>query len=157
MFLFCNWLRFGEFLEFYWGSTTWIYMCIGRPRGPYDVFCKDCNSFCFVLYWLMFQVQAVLLLLGGYEVPTGIPTPGMTPPNHRVWASWCNLQELKFLNSVSELSFVCSLKQNLGDYPGRSSQPQRAASLNRFREKRKERCFEKKIRYTVRKEVALRL
>ncbi|KAG6421960.1 hypothetical protein SASPL_118520 [Salvia splendens] len=75
------------------------------------------------------KVQAVLLLLGGYEVPTGIPTPGMTPQNHR----------------------------NLGDYPGRSSQPQRAASLNRFREKRKERCFEKKIRYTVRKEVALRM
>lgn len=49
------------------------------------------------------------------------------------------------------------LKQNLADYPVRSSQPQRAASLNRFREKRKERCFEKKIRYTVRKEVALRL
>lgn len=75
------------------------------------------------------KVQAVLLLLGGYEVPTGIPTPGMTPQNHR----------------------------NLGDFPGRSSQPQRAASLNRFREKRKERCFEKKIRYTVRKEVALRM
>ncbi|KAL0365225.1 UNVERIFIED_CONTAM: GATA transcription factor 24 [Sesamum angustifolium] len=74
------------------------------------------------------KVQAVLLLLGGYEVPTGVPTPGMTPQNYR----------------------------NLGDYPGRSSQPQRAASLIRFREKRKERCFDKKIRYTVRKEVALR-
>ncbi|KAL3621003.1 GATA transcription factor 24 [Castilleja foliolosa] len=76
------------------------------------------------------KVQAVLLLLGGYEVPTGIPTPGMTPQNPRGSA---------------------------GDYPARSSQPQRAASLNRFREKRKERCFEKKIRYTVRKEVALRM
>ncbi|KAL0357008.1 UNVERIFIED_CONTAM: GATA transcription factor 24 [Sesamum calycinum] len=75
------------------------------------------------------KVQAVLLLLGGYEVPTGVPTPGMTPQNYR----------------------------NLGDYPGRSSQPQRAASLIRFREKRKERCFDKKIRYTVRKEVALRM
>ncbi|XP_011092456.1 GATA transcription factor 24 [Sesamum indicum] len=75
------------------------------------------------------KVQAVLLLLGGYEVPTGIPTPGMTPTNHRY----------------------------LSDYPGRLSQPQRAASLNRFREKRKERCFGKKIRYTVRKEVALRM
>lgn len=31
-----------------------------------------------------FQVQAVLLLLGGYEVPTGIPAPGMVPPNQRV-------------------------------------------------------------------------
>lgn len=35
--------------------------------------------------------------------------------------------------------------------------PQRLASLMRFREKRKERNFEKKIRYTVRKEVALRM
>ncbi|CAA0806723.1 GATA transcription factor 24 [Striga hermonthica] len=75
------------------------------------------------------KVQAVLLLLGGYEVPTGIPTPGMTPQNPR----------------------------NLGDFPAKSSHPQRAASLNRFREKRKERCFEKKIRYNVRKEVALRM
>ncbi|PIN18654.1 hypothetical protein CDL12_08675 [Handroanthus impetiginosus] len=75
------------------------------------------------------KVQAVLLLLGGCEVPTGVPTPGMIPQNHK----------------------------NLGGYPGRSSQPQRAASLNRFREKRKERCFDKKIRYTVRKEVALRM
>ncbi|CAI9765402.1 unnamed protein product [Fraxinus pennsylvanica] len=75
------------------------------------------------------KVQAVLLLLGGYEVPTGIPTAGMAPQNQR----------------------------GLGEYPGRLSQPQRAASLNRFREKRKERCFDKKIRYTVRKEVALRM
>ncbi|XP_020103510.1 GATA transcription factor 20-like isoform X2 [Ananas comosus] len=35
--------------------------------------------------------------------------------------------------------------------------PHRVASLMRFREKRKERNFEKKIRYTVRKEVALRM
>lgn len=33
----------------------------------------------------MIQVQAVLLLLGGYEVPTGIPAVGGMPPqNHRV-------------------------------------------------------------------------
>ncbi|CAL5438556.1 unnamed protein product [Camellia sinensis] len=75
------------------------------------------------------KVQAVLLLLGGYEVPTGIPTVGVAPQNQR----------------------------GLADFPGRSSQPQRAASLNRFREKRKERCFDKKIRYNVRKEVALRM
>ncbi|XP_028076068.1 GATA transcription factor 28-like [Camellia sinensis] len=75
------------------------------------------------------KVQAVLLLLGGYEVPTGIPTVGVAPLNQR----------------------------GLGDFPVRSSQPQRAASLNRFREKRKERCFDKKIRYNVRKEVALRM
>ncbi|KAF5936924.1 hypothetical protein HYC85_024430 [Camellia sinensis] len=75
------------------------------------------------------KVQAVLLLLGGYEVPTGIPTVGVAPQNQR----------------------------GLADFPGRSSQPQRAASLNRFMEKRKERCFDKKIRYNVRKEVALRM
>jgi hypothetical protein len=45
----------------------------------------------------------------------------------------------------------------MNDFPGRSIQPQRAASLSRFREKRKERCFDKKIRYNVRKEVALRM
>ncbi|KAL4588569.1 hypothetical protein LXL04_001461 [Taraxacum kok-saghyz] len=75
------------------------------------------------------KVQSVLLLLGGYEVPTGAPTLGIPPQNQR----------------------------GLNEFPGRSSQPQRAASLIRFREKRKERCFDKKIRYTVRKEVALRM
>ncbi|XP_027329891.1 GATA transcription factor 25 isoform X2 [Abrus precatorius] len=43
------------------------------------------------------------------------------------------------------------------EYPARCSQPQRAASLNRFRQKRKERCFDKKVRYSVRQEVALRM
>ncbi|KAG6529075.1 hypothetical protein ZIOFF_011269 [Zingiber officinale] len=38
----------------------------------------------------------------------------------------------------------------------RGDVPHRIASLMRFREKRKERNFEKKIRYTVRKEVASR-
>ncbi|KVI10879.1 GATA transcription factor 24-like [Cynara cardunculus var. scolymus] len=75
------------------------------------------------------KVQAVLLLLGGYEVPTGVPSLGMPPQNQR----------------------------DLAEFPTRSSQPQRAASLSRFREKRKERCFDKKIRYSVRKEVALRM
>ncbi|PPS12340.1 hypothetical protein GOBAR_AA08296 [Gossypium barbadense] len=75
------------------------------------------------------KVQAVLLLLGGYEIPSGIPALAATPIAQR----------------------------GMGDFPGRSIQPHRAASLNRFREKRKERCFDKKIRYTVRKEVALRM
>ncbi|XP_020265896.1 GATA transcription factor 20-like isoform X2 [Asparagus officinalis] len=39
----------------------------------------------------------------------------------------------------------------------RSNLPHRVASLMRFREKRKERNFDKKIRYTVRKEVAQRM
>jgi hypothetical protein len=42
------------------------------------------------------------------------------------------------------------------DYPIKCSQPHRAASLSRFRQKRKERCFDKKVRYSVRQEVALR-
>ena len=42
------------------------------------------------------------------------------------------------------------------DYPVKCNQPHRAASLNRFRQKRKERCFDKKVRYSVRQEVALR-
>ena len=46
--------------------------------------------------------------------------------------------------------------QGLPGTPQRCSMPQRLASLVRFREKRKERNFDKKIRYTVRKEVALR-
>ncbi|KAK1439992.1 hypothetical protein QVD17_05817 [Tagetes erecta] len=75
------------------------------------------------------KVQAVLLLLGGYEVPPGVPSLGIPPQSQR----------------------------DLTEFPSRSSQPQRAASLIRFREKRKERCFDKKIRYTVRKEVALRM
>nr|XP_043621313.1 GATA transcription factor 24-like [Erigeron canadensis] len=75
------------------------------------------------------KVQAVLLLLGGFEVPGGVPSIGIPPQSQR----------------------------DLSEFPARSSQPQRAASLIRFREKRKERCFDKKIRYTVRKEVALRM
>lgn len=44
----------------------------------------------------------------------------------------------------------------MNQFVAKPIQPQRAASLNRFREKRKERCFDKKIRYNVRKEVAMR-
>ncbi|CAH1441642.1 unnamed protein product [Lactuca virosa] len=90
---------------------------------------KKVRVSCFLAqFYFNIHVQGVLLLLGGYEVPTGAPTLGMPPQNQR----------------------------GLNEFPGRSSQPQRAASLSRFREKRKERCFDKKIRYTVRKEVALR-
>lgn len=49
-----------------------------------------------------------------------------------------------------------SIFQGLNEIPPRLNVPQRMASLIRFREKRKERNFDKKIRYTVRKEVALR-
>ncbi|XP_065871224.1 GATA transcription factor 19-like isoform X2 [Euphorbia lathyris] len=79
------------------------------------------------------KVQAVLLLLGCSEKPATVPSS-------------------EFL-----------LQQNAGanysvDDASRGSKlSRRIASLVRFREKRKERCFEKKIRYTCRKEVAQRM
>ncbi|XP_024173966.1 GATA transcription factor 24 isoform X1 [Rosa chinensis] len=76
------------------------------------------------------KVQAVLLLLGGRDAPTGVP---------RV-----------------EMSYDQNTR-GVGDTPKRSNLSRRIASLVRFREKRKERCFDKKIRYTVRKEVAQRM
>ncbi|ESQ30316.1 hypothetical protein EUTSA_v10011695mg [Eutrema salsugineum] len=76
------------------------------------------------------KVQAVLLLLGGRELPQAPPTGlGSSHQNNR----------------------------GLPNTPQRFSMPQRLASLVRFREKRKGRNFDKKIRYTVRKEVALRM
>ncbi|XP_059633624.1 GATA transcription factor 24-like isoform X4 [Cornus florida] len=76
------------------------------------------------------KVQAVLLLLGGCEIPTGVPTHDVPfEPNNR----------------------------GVDDTPKRSNLSRRIASLVRFRQKRKERCFDKKIRYTVRKEVAQRM
>nr|POF20986.1 gata transcription factor 28 [Quercus suber] len=76
------------------------------------------------------KVQAVLLLLGGREVPPNMPAIPATVHNNN---------------------------QGISGTPQRLSVPQRNASLARFREKRKERNFDKKIRYTVRKEVALRM
>ncbi|ONI14991.1 hypothetical protein PRUPE_3G019800 [Prunus persica] len=76
------------------------------------------------------KVQAVLLLLGGREVPPSMPAVPVTTQHNN---------------------------QGLTSTPQRLSVPQRLASLIRFREKRKERNFDKKIRYTVRKEVALRM
>ncbi|KAK1268328.1 GATA transcription factor 28 [Acorus gramineus] len=73
------------------------------------------------------KVQAVLLLLGGQELPSGVP--GMPPhTSHRA-----------------------------GDSPRCLNRSQRIASILRFREKKKGRSYEKKIRYAVRKEVALRM
>ncbi|XP_027355212.1 GATA transcription factor 25-like isoform X2 [Abrus precatorius] len=75
------------------------------------------------------KVQAVLLLLGGSELTSNSQCVEMSPQNQR----------------------------GATEYPARCSQPQRAASLSRFRQKRKERCFDKKVRYSVRQEVALRM
>lgn len=73
------------------------------------------------------KVQAVLLLLGGREIPATISS-----------AQHQNNRELYDVSQSANM-------------------PQRVASLLRFREKRKERNFDKKVRYTVRKEVALRM
>ncbi|TQD93595.1 hypothetical protein C1H46_020803 [Malus baccata] len=74
------------------------------------------------------KVQAVLLLLGGNELSPSAQGTELASQNQRA----------------------------MEDYP-RCSQPHRAASLIRFRQKRKERCFDKKVRYGVRQEVALRM
>jgi hypothetical protein len=75
------------------------------------------------------KVQAVLLLLGGREIPPGMSGNNMSYHNHH---------------------------KGLTELPARMDMPHRLASLTRFREKRKERCFDKKIRYSVRAEVAQR-
>ena len=49
-----------------------------------------------------------------------------------------------------------TFSQGFTGTPQKCSVSQRLASLIRFREKRKERNFDKKVRYKVRKEVALR-
>ncbi|XP_057802873.1 GATA transcription factor 19-like isoform X2 [Salvia miltiorrhiza] len=79
------------------------------------------------------QVQEVLLLLGGREMPTGIPNT-------------------EFLLQISDKGVV-----GVDDDSSQPTVSRRIASLERFREKRKERCFDKKIRYTCRKEVAQRM
>ncbi|KAL7206087.1 hypothetical protein ACSBR2_018908 [Camellia fascicularis] len=76
------------------------------------------------------KVQAVLLLLGGREIPNSVPSS-------------------EFLLQQNNKS--------LGDASSRSNISRRNASLVRFRAKRKERSFEKKIRYSCRKELALRM
>ncbi|XP_031121452.1 GATA transcription factor 28-like isoform X2 [Ipomoea triloba] len=83
------------------------------------------------------KLQAVLLLLGGIETPEDVPSTEFQ-------SQQCN----KVLEDASPLAVCASTFPNV---------PRRIASLMRFREKRKERCFEKKIRYTCRKEVAQRM
>ncbi|KAK6945829.1 CCT domain, partial [Dillenia turbinata] len=76
------------------------------------------------------KVQAVLLLLGGRETHSHVPS-------------------IEFLVQQNDKSDT--------DTDRGSNFSRRIASLVRFREKRKERCFEKKIRYSCRKEVAQRM
>ncbi|CAA6653427.1 unnamed protein product [Spirodela intermedia] len=83
-----------------------------------------------LLLLFLFLVQAVLLLLGAQELPPEIAS--MADPSRQ--------------NNRESNGFA----QSTNSY-------QRQASLMRFKEKRKERCFDKKIRYHVRKEVAQRM
>ncbi|XP_026437841.1 GATA transcription factor 24-like [Papaver somniferum] len=80
------------------------------------------------------NVRAVRSLLGGYEVPS-------------------------FGLTTAPLSVDQTQKGGDSDHlPGRFNQQERAVALNRYREKRNHRCFDKnKIRYSVRKEVAERM
>lgn len=77
------------------------------------------------------KVQQVLLLLGGCELPSG-PQP-------------------------ADIAYRSPPAQYPKDYPQRCSDPERAASLRRFYQKKQNRCYEKKIRYDVRREVAVRM
>lgn len=77
------------------------------------------------------KVQAVLLLLGGCDIPSCAP------------GSEFLLQQQNSRGTV--------------DPTWNSKVSRRFASLVRFREKRKERCYDKKIRYNCRKEVAQRM
>ncbi|XP_038684798.1 GATA transcription factor 24-like isoform X2 [Tripterygium wilfordii] len=76
------------------------------------------------------KVQAVLLLLGGPDIPVKEPSS-------------------EFLLQQRDMG-IAGISEE-------SKLSRRVASLVRFREKRKERCFEKKIRYTCRREVAQRM
>lgn len=76
------------------------------------------------------KVQALLLLLGECDIPSAVPSSAFSQQQ--------NIMSVGSASNDSKLS-------------------QRIASLVRFREKRKERSFEKKIRYSCRKEVAQRM
>ncbi|XP_017254407.1 GATA transcription factor 25 isoform X2 [Daucus carota subsp. sativus] len=77
------------------------------------------------------KVQQVLLILGGCELP-----------------STAQPADIAYRNPPAQYQ---------KDYPQRFSDPERAASLRRFYQKKQNRCFEKKIRYDVRHEVAVRM
>ncbi|CAN8325778.1 unnamed protein product [Cochlearia groenlandica] len=80
------------------------------------------------------KVDAVLSLLGGGSTSTELSSSGV------------QVVELAQQNHMPVVG-----------YENRCSLPHRAQSLDRFRKKRNARCFEKKVRYEVRQEVALRM
>ncbi|CAL5049994.1 unnamed protein product [Urochloa decumbens] len=108
---------------------------------------------------------------GAQMDPHGGMAPGAVPPmaNNQLTLSFQG--EVYVFDSVSpdkvqavllllggrELHHTGLGASSSGAYSKRLNFPHRVASLMRFREKRKERNFDKKIRYSVRKEVALRM
>lgn len=103
--------------------------------------------------------------------PHGTMVPGTVPPMATNQLTLSFQGEVYVFDSVSpdkvqavllllggrELSTLGGASSSSASYSKRLNFPHRVASLMRFREKRKERNFDKKIRYTVRKEVALRM
>ncbi|KAH0683802.1 hypothetical protein AABB24_008298 [Solanum stoloniferum] len=75
------------------------------------------------------KVHSLFQLLGGYEYCPGTQALG--------------------LSSANQKDYV--------DHPVHCADPKRLESLIRFYEKRKKRCYEKKIRYGIRQEVAFRM
>ncbi|XP_015170154.1 GATA transcription factor 25 [Solanum tuberosum] len=79
--------------------------------------------------WRILKVHSLFQLLGGYEYCPGTQALG--------------------LSSANQKDYV--------DHPVHCADPKRLESLIRFYEKRKKRCYEKKIRYGIRQEVAFRM
>lgn len=101
----------------------------------------------------------MLLLLGGGDVPPSTPTvevPYAQIDKVMKTVKFCCIN-FPIFSPHKCLHVISYILQGIVDMPKHSNLSRRIASLVRFREKRKERCFDKKIRYTVRKEVAQRL
>ncbi|CAL9232646.1 unnamed protein product [Arabidopsis halleri] len=100
------------------------------------------------------KVDDVLSLLGGStELAPGPQVMELAQQNHMVTL----LFVFKFcLNHLDSTFVILLLFLPVVEYQNRCNLPQRAQSLDRFRKKRNSRCFEKKVRYGVRQEVALR-
>nr|ACG25786.1 GATA transcription factor 25 [Zea mays] len=113
---------------------------------------------------------AAVAAAGAQMDPHSVLVPGTVPPMATNQLTLSFQGEVYVFDSVSpdkvqavllllggrELSSLSGASSS-APYSKRLNFPHRVASLMRFREKRKERNFDKKIRYNVRKEVALRL
>ncbi|AQK81166.1 GATA transcription factor 25 isoform 2 [Zea mays] len=113
---------------------------------------------------------AAVAAAGAQMDPHSVLVPGTVPPMATNQLTLSFQGEVYVFDSVSpdkvqavllllggrELSSLSGASSS-APYSKRLNFPHRVASLMRFREKRKERNFDKKIRYNVRKEVALRM